>query len=101
MPAYYPGMSAYFIAEVDWKDAAARQLYLTVFGPTLEPYGGRVAFAEPAENIEGDWHPALVALVEFDSLEQAHAWYRCPEYARVKEFRHRGADSRMVLVGSA
>ncbi|MBV9172042.1 MAG: DUF1330 domain-containing protein [Chloroflexi bacterium] len=94
-------MSAYLIAEVVWKDDAARQQYLAGFGRTLEPYGGRVAFAGPAENIEGDWHPALLALVEFGSLEQARAWYRSAEYATVKEFRHRGADSKIVLVGSA
>ncbi len=94
-------MSAYFIAEVHWKDQTARQQYIAGFGATLEPYGGRVAFAGPAENIEGDWHPALLALLEFDTLEQARSWYNSPEYGSVRELRHRGADSKMVLMGTA
>ena len=94
-------MSAYFLAEVDWKDQTARQQYIASFAATLAPYGGRVAFAGPAENIEGDWHPTLLALLEFDTLEQARSWYNSPEYGRVKELRHHGADSKMVLVGTA
>ena len=93
-------MSAYFIAEVVWKDDAARQQYVASFGKTLEPYSGRVVAAGPAENIEGDWHPARLVLLEFDNLERAHAWYRSDEYAKVKGFRHDGADSKIVLIGS-
>jgi uncharacterized protein (DUF1330 family) len=91
-------VSAYFIADVDWRDTAARDQYTASFGATLKPYGGRVVFAGPAEHIEGDWHPARVVLLEFDTAERAHAWYRSAEYASIKQFRHEGADSRMVLV---
>jgi uncharacterized protein (DUF1330 family) len=92
---------AYFIAEVVWKDDAARQEYVAAFGPTLEPYGGRLVLAGPAETVEGDWHPARVVLLEFDSVERARAWYDSAEYARIKALRHHGADSKIVLVASS
>jgi uncharacterized protein (DUF1330 family) len=91
-------VTAYFITDVAWKDDAARQQYVASFGATLRPYGGRILLAGPAEHVEGDWHPARIVVLEFDKVEQAHAWYNSPEYADVRVFRHQGADSKMVLV---
>ena len=94
-------MSAYFIVDVVWKDDTSRKQYLAAVGATLESYGGRVAVAGPAEQIEGNWRPELVVVLEFDSVERARAWYVCDEYEKVKPFRHQGAESKMILVGNA
>jgi uncharacterized protein (DUF1330 family) len=94
-------MSAYYIADVDWRDDAARQQYVDSFGATLRPYGGRILVAGPAEHVEGDWHPARIVVLEFEDVEHARAWHNSAEYDNVKAFRHQGADSRMVLVTAA
>jgi len=94
------GMAAYFIVDVVWRDDTSRQQYLAAVGTTLSPYGGRVAGAGPAEQIEGDWHPELVVLLEFEDVERARAWYTCAEYEKIKPFRHQGAESKMILVGN-
>jgi uncharacterized protein (DUF1330 family) len=71
-------VSTHFIAEVARKDNAPRQPYI-------------------------DRHPGLLALLEFDSMARARAWFRSAEYGsvKVKQFRRRGADSKMVLVGAS
>jgi uncharacterized protein (DUF1330 family) len=91
-------VAAYFIVDVAWRDDAARQQYVASFGDTLKPYGGRVVLAGPAEHIEGDWNPERVVLLEFVTVERAHAWYNSAEYEKVKPLRHQGADSKMILV---
>jgi uncharacterized protein (DUF1330 family) len=93
-------VTAFFIADVAWRDEAARQQYMASFGATLRPYGGRIVLAGPAEHIEGDWHPARVVLLEFDNVEHARAWYNSAEYENVRSFRHQGADTKMVLVAT-
>jgi uncharacterized protein (DUF1330 family) len=37
-------------------------------------------------------------LIEFDSLEQAHACYHSPEYAIARAFREKAALADMILV---
>jgi uncharacterized protein (DUF1330 family) len=100
-PHTIAAMTAYFIADVAWKDDAAREQYVGSFGATLRPYGGRILVAGPAEHVEGDWHPARIVVLEFEDVEHAHAWYNSAEYNGVKTFRHQGADSSMVLVTAA
>ena len=90
-------MPAYYIAEVHWKDEAARGQYVAAVGQTVEAYGGRL-HAGPAESVEGDWQPGRLAIVEFDSAERARAWYDSAEYAELKALRLRASDSKTVLV---
>jgi uncharacterized protein (DUF1330 family) len=59
-----------------------------------------VAVAGPPEHIEGDWHPELVVLLEFENEERARAWYTGAEYEKVKPLRHQGAESKMILAGN-
>jgi uncharacterized protein (DUF1330 family) len=88
---------AYVVAEVHWKDDAARAQYVAGVGPTVEAYGGRIRVG-PAESLEGDWQPGRLAFVEFDTAERARAWYDSAEYGELKALRLRASDSRTVLV---
>jgi uncharacterized protein (DUF1330 family) len=73
-------MPACIVAEVVWKDSAAREKYLAEVGPTIEQYDGRTV-AGPVEALEGDWRPARLAIVEFESAARA-----------------RNSDSKILLV---
>jgi uncharacterized protein (DUF1330 family) len=66
-------MAAYFVVDVVWTDDTSRQQYLAAIGPTLSSHCGRVAVAGPTKHIEDEWHPQLVVLLEFESVERARA----------------------------
>ena len=49
-------------------DAEGFQEYLKLAGPTVKQYGGRVLVGGAVpENLEGDWHPRLFSIGEFES----------------------------------
>lgn len=89
-------MPAFYVAQVDWTDNSARERYVARVADTVDAFGGRL-YAGAAENVEGDWHPARVAIVEFETMEQARAWYDSPEYADLKKLRLDNSDSKAVL----
>jgi uncharacterized protein (DUF1330 family) len=50
------------------------------------------------ENLEGDWHPRLFSIGEFESVEQALCWYNSEEYAPAKELRFKAAKNKGIVV---
>lgn len=92
-------MSAYIIVQVDVTDPDRYEAYKEMVPPTLAPYGGRFLVRGGAvENLEGDWNPARVVVIEFDSVERARAWWSSPEYADAKALRQATADTEMIVV---
>ncbi len=49
------------------------------------------------EAIEGE-PPDSIVLLEFESEEQARAWYHSPAYQKALPHRLRGADYRVMMV---
>jgi uncharacterized protein (DUF1330 family) len=50
---------------------------------------------------EADWNQPedlQINIATFPSLEQAHAWYDSPEYAKTLAFRHRAVHRRLFFV---
>ena len=67
--------------------------------PTLEPFGGRfIARGGQALNLEGDWEPGRIVVLEFPDMERAKAWHASESYAPAKELRQRASTGRMILV---
>jgi uncharacterized protein (DUF1330 family) len=92
-------MSAYIVVEVDVKDPVRFEEYRSLVMPTLKPYGGRyIVRGGEVQNLEGDWLPARLVVIEFDSAEQAGAWWASEEYAPAKAIRQASADTEMILV---
>ena len=92
-------MPAYFVANVDVKEAEGYEEYRKRAPETIERYGGRyLARAGRTEVLEGDWAPKRLVILEFESFEQAKRWYKSEEYAAVVGIRHRLAESQLVLV---
>ena len=83
-------MAAYVIADVEALDPEAYRDYQRQVPPTLDLYGGRFVVRGGAfEVCEGAWRPARLVVIEFPSLERAHAWYASPEYAALQPIRKR------------
>lgn len=92
-------MAAYVIADVRIKNRGDYSEYVRQTPATIAQFGGRfVIRGGKAEDLEGDWHPERIVVVEFSSVEQAKRWWHSPEYTAVKAIRQRNATSRLILV---
>jgi len=92
-------MTAYLVFDEDVTDPAGFQEYIHLAGPLLDRYGGKVlAAGGTSEVLEGDWRSHQLAIVEFESVEQAKRWYDSDEYAQIKAIRLKTANTRLVLI---
>ncbi len=72
--------------------------FLRQVTPTVESHGGRfVARGSAIEVILGDWEPKRIALLEFDNVEQVHAWLNSPESTALEDIRTKSSNINMVV----
>ena len=91
-------MPGYMIADVNVTDPAGFEEYRKLVSATIEAYGGRyVVRGGATETVEGDWNPSRLVILEFDSVEQAKAWYYSAEYSGPKEMRHNSATTNAIF----
>ena len=93
-------MSAFFIfhnKRVNDPDKLAR--YKEAVAPVVAAYGGRyrVIGGEPT-NLEGDWRPSFLVLIEFPCHDQAADWYDSDDYKALKAQRVSAVDSDAILL---
>ena len=92
-------MSAYLVVQIDVKDPERYDQYRKMVPSTLEQYGGKFLIrGGPAETLEGSWHPSRFVVIEFDSAEQAKAWWSSAEYKPAKKLRQQTSNTEMILV---
>lgn len=92
-------MAAYFIVDVEVTDPAGFEEYRQLVPATLAQYGGRfLVRGGVTEQLEGDWQPRRVVVLEFPSLEQAKRWYHSEEYREPKALRFKTAKTNLILV---
>lgn len=92
-------MAAYVIVETGIHDPAGYEEYKALAAPTVALYGGKyLARGGKLEVFEGEWQPTRLVVLEFPSLARAKEWFVSPEYAPIKEIRHRTAKTKMVVV---
>lgn len=90
-------MSAYIISDVTAKDADAFQTYRSRAAASIARYGGRyLVRGGPIEQLEGNWAPRAIIVVEFPDIERARTWYRSPEYAFALEVRDRALSRNLI-----
>jgi uncharacterized protein (DUF1330 family) len=95
-------MPAYLIFDLHVHDPDAYQPYRERAGATVESYGGRYLVRGGAhELVEGDWDVDRIVVIEFESAEQARAWYQSPEYQEIAPIRHGASRGKAVLVEGA
>ena len=92
-------MAGYILIDLEITDPEGFQEYLRLAGPTLKQYGGKVIIGgASSETLEGDWHPHLLSVGQFESVEQAMRWYNSEEYAPAKALRFKVAKNRAIVV---
>ena len=92
-------MSGYVILDVNITDPAVYEEFLKQVIPAIEAYGGRyLVQGGDTEVMEGDWNPSRLVIIEFDSVEQARAWYHSDEYAGPKATRHASSECNTLIV---
>ena len=92
-------MAGYIIAEVQITDPEAYERYKATVPATIAAYGGKfLARGGRTETLEGEWEPNRIIVLEFESAEQAKAWWSSQEYAAPKQLRQSASSTKMVLV---
>lgn len=92
-------MPVYLIMDIEITDEESYAQYRSLVPPIIEKFGGTyLVRGGLSKNVEGDWHPNRIVVVEFESSEVAEAFLNAPEYEPVKRIRHNAANSRGILV---
>jgi uncharacterized protein (DUF1330 family) len=92
-------MAGYVLIDLEITDPQGFQEYLKLAGPSVGQYGGKVLVGGAAsQTLEGDWHPRVLSIGEFASVEQALRWYNSPEYAPAKAVRQRVSKGKAIVV---
>ena len=92
-------MKGYIMIDLEITDPEGFKEYLKLAGPSQKQYGAEVLIGgATCETLEGDWHPHLLAVGEFESVEQALRWYNSEEYDPAKALRLRTTISRAIVV---
>lgn len=90
---------AFYISEFVVTDREGIKPYSAQVESTFLPFGGRYIVRGGKINIlEGDGPKGGMVVIEFDSREQAQAWYDSPAYRKIMPLRHKSATSRVVIV---
>jgi uncharacterized protein (DUF1330 family) len=92
-------VAAYIIVDVEITEPVGYEDYKRQTPSSVAQYGGRfIVRGGRAENLEGDWSPNRMVVVEFPSVEQAKKWWSSSEYAPAKALRQRCGRTRMIVV---
>ena len=95
-------LAAYIIADIAIDNPRTYEEYKTKVPATIARYSGKfLARGGPAENLEGDWIPKRVVIVEFENLLQAKRWWSSAEYEMPKALRQSAAVTNMIVVEGA
>ena len=92
-------MKGFVIVDIEILDQGKYQKYKQLAASSIEQYGGNyVVRGGRIQPLEGDWRPERLAIVEFESLEKAKAWYDSPEYAPAKQIRQEASRGKILIV---
>lgn len=89
----------YFIIDVKITDPEGMKPYQAKVAATFEAFGGkRIVAGGKVESLEGNTPQGKIVIVQFDDMEQAHAWHDSTEYQTIIGYRHAAAESHAYLV---
>lgn len=93
-------MPAYCLFDnLEVTDPAKLAQYKERVAPIVAKHGGRyVVLGGKVDRLEGTWQPAYPVLIEFPSLERAHAWYASADYAELKALRMSAVRANAVFM---
>ncbi|MEP6583308.1 MAG: DUF1330 domain-containing protein [Ginsengibacter sp.] len=92
-------MPAYVIVEVEIEDIHAYEEYKKLTPASIAAFDGKfVVRGGKTENLEGDWDPKRIVVLEFPSVERAKEWWNSPVYSKAKSIRQKAAKTKMIVV---
>ena len=92
-------MPAYVINDMEITDPATFEDYKKLSPATVARHGGRFLVRGGAiEPVEGEWTPTRLVILEFPSVEQAHASIESTDYAPARRLRQLSANSNIIVV---
>lgn len=90
---------AYFIIHVVVHDPDGMKPYQAKVVETFIRHGGKcIVMGGDAEILEGTIPDGKIVIVQFPSLEHAHAWHESPEYQAILSHRLGASTSQAYLV---
>jgi uncharacterized protein (DUF1330 family) len=92
-------MPAYAIASIHVEDPEMMARYSVAVPEIVARHGGRYLVRGGAvEQVEGDWDPGRVVVLEFDSVEAASGMFASAEYQEIAGLRQDATRSNIVIV---
>ena len=92
-------MPAYVIFDVEIRDAAKFQEFVSGVKPAIEQAGAKYLARGGAHKVhEGDWSPRRIVLLEFPSMESWENFYNGATYQGLKRIRDECSSARLVSV---
>ena len=89
---------AYFIFDAVVHDLEAMQPYMQYVEATYKPFGGQLLVRGGSlEIIEGQGPQGQLVILQFPSLEAAHAWHASAEYQSILPYRLSAATTHAWL----
>jgi len=79
-------------------DQEGMETYGEASRPSMIEFGGVPLIVDTnVEVLEGEWHGNRTVIVEFESVEKTHEWYRSESYAAARPLRQAAADCHVVI----
>ena len=95
-------MKGYILAEIEVTDPETYKQYMPLAAAAIAAFGGRyLVRGGEVQPLEGDYDPRRTVLIEFDSPEQARAFYYSAQYQEAVAIRRRCSRGRLVLFSGA
>ena len=92
-------MPAYVIVEIDVLSDETYETYKQMVPASLASFDGKFLVRGGAtEELEGNWSPKRLVILEFPSIDQAKAWWNSPDYLEAKRVRQASANTKMIVV---
>lgn len=89
---------AYFVFDVTIHTPEGMKPYLAQVENTLQPFGGkRLVLGGTLEPVEGKAPAGRIVILQFPSMQQAHAWHDSAAYQAIIGYRHASATTHAYL----
>ena len=89
----------YLIGLITVNDAEAYKPYVEAATKAVETHGGRYLVRGGEKTVlEGEVPYERIAVIEFESVEKARAFYEDPGYAEAMKIRHANSDGVIMRV---
>ena len=91
-------MAAYFIVDLEVTEPVRFKANAEAIPATVSAFGGKYLVASGTiENIEGDWNPQKLIVIEFETIERAKKWWESENYREIKEIRLESSNAKILL----